>query len=170
MSQRFIYVPVGLSCILNISVSKFLIIFYSQNYVDSYLSSTCPANSQSGSNSQDGNGEYQQKERYASIKGYDYATDRCYCYTDGSGCDCDDQDENRAVRNIASYGPATICVDASLWQDYNGGIIESSSGCSQGKLLDLFNSVTNCFVHHIFCERIYGHESLCTSRWLRIYV
>ena len=36
------------------------------------------------------------------------------------------------MRNIASYGPATVCVDASLWQDYTGGILTSASGCSQG--------------------------------------
>jgi cathepsin F len=36
-----------------------------------------------------------------------------------------------AVRNLATYGPAVVCVDASTWQDYAGGIITSDSGCSQ---------------------------------------
>lgn len=54
-------------------------------------------------------------------QGYGYATDRCICYTDGSGCDCNDQDEKKAVLNIASYGPAAVCLEASLWQSYEGG-------------------------------------------------
>jgi hypothetical protein len=36
-----------------------------------------------------------------------------------------------AVRNIATYGPAVVCLDASLWQDYRGGIITSALGCGQ---------------------------------------
>lgn len=85
--------------------------------VESYLQSMCPADNDSSS-------------RYGSIKSYAYATDRCTCYTDGSGCDCDNQNEALAVRNLASYGPATICLDASVWQDYSGGILTSDSGCS----------------------------------------
>jgi len=69
-------------------------------------------------------------ERYGDIKSYAYATDKCTCYTDGSGCDCDQQDEALAIRNLASYGPATICLDASVWQDYSGGILSDESGCS----------------------------------------
>lgn len=38
------------------------------------------------------------------------------------------------MRNIATYGPAVVCVDASEWQDYDGGILTSSSGCSQDYL------------------------------------
>jgi len=72
--------------------------------------------------------------RYGAIKGYAYATDRCVCYTDGSGCDCDDQNEALAVMNIASYGPATVCLEASLWQDYTGGIITTDSGCTSAFL------------------------------------
>jgi hypothetical protein len=55
------------------------------------------------------------------VQGYGYATERCVCYTDGSGCDCDEQDEQKAVLNIASYGPAAVCLEASLWQSYEGG-------------------------------------------------
>lgn len=36
-----------------------------------------------------------------------------------------------AVRNVATYGPAAVCLDASLWQDYRGGIITSALGCGQ---------------------------------------
>jgi len=111
-----------------------------QDEVDYFMYSTCPNggggggdNSHSGSNDNNNNNgySYQSKgNRYGAIKGYAYATDRCLCYTDGSGCDCDEQNEALAVRNIASYGPATVCLDASIWQDYAGGIITSDSGCA----------------------------------------
>ena len=78
--------------------------------------------------------------RYGKIEGYGYATERCVCYTDGSGCDCDSQNEGMAVRNVATHGPAVVCVDAAEWQDYAGGIITSESGCSQ-KFLDVNHCV-----------------------------
>jgi Papain family cysteine protease len=77
--------------------------------------------------------------RYGKIKGYGYSTDKCVCYTDGSGCDCDQQNEGYAVRNLATYGPAVVCLDASTWQDYTSGIITSESGCSSG-----FMDVNHC--------------------------
>jgi hypothetical protein len=92
----------------------------------------CP---QSGSKDGESN-----KVRYGDFKAYGYATNRCVCYTDGSGCDCASQNEGLAVRNIATYGPAVVCVDASAWQDYNGGILTSESGCSQ-KFLDVNHCV-----------------------------
>lgn len=56
-------------------------------------------------------GDYSDQGRYGNIKGYGYATNRCLCYTDGSGCDCGDQDEDLAVRNLATYGtPKTLPV------------------------------------------------------------
>lgn len=70
-------------------------------------------------------------ERYAKPHGYGYATERCLCYTNGQGCDCNNQDEAQALANIASFGPATMCLDASVWMDYDGGIITAESGCSQ---------------------------------------
>jgi len=70
-------------------------------------------------------------ERYAKPNGYGYATERCLCYTSGDGCDCDEQDEALAIANLASFGPATMCLDASVWMDYDGGIITAESGCSQ---------------------------------------
>jgi hypothetical protein len=78
--------------------------------------------------------------RYGKIKGYGYATKRCVCYTDGSGCDCDSQNEGMAVRNVATYGPAVVCVDASAWKEYTGGVISSASGCSQ-KFMDVNHCV-----------------------------
>ena len=89
----------------------------------SFINENCPASQGSGDNNGGG-------DRYGKIEGYGYATERCVCYSDGSGCECDNQSESMAVRNVASYGPATVCLDASTWQDYEGGILTSSSGCS----------------------------------------
>jgi Papain family cysteine protease len=54
-------------------------------------------------------------------------------------CDCNQQSEGYAVRNLATYGPAVVCFDASTWQDYTEGIITSESGCSSG-----FMDVNHC--------------------------
>lgn len=94
----------------------------SESYVESYKEETCPAEETSGTT------------RYGAVSSYAYATDRCVCYTDGSGCDCDKQDEALAVMNLASYGPATVCLEAGTWQDYTGGIITAESGCSSAFL------------------------------------
>ncbi len=95
-----------------------------ENEVEYIKETTCPA--EGGSKDDSGSSS----TRYGAIKGYAYATDRCVCYTDGSGCDCDEQNEALAVMNVASYGPATVCLEASQWQDYTGGIITADSGCS----------------------------------------
>ena len=119
--------------------------YYDEQTIESYRTKVCPANddSKSGSDSNDESywggdgvqnenyGDYSDQGRFGNIKGYGYATDRCLCYTDGSGCDCDDQDEDTAVRNIATYGPAVVCLEASMWQDYSGGIMTSDIGCGQ---------------------------------------
>ena len=117
--------------------------YYDEQTVQSYRGEVCPAHddSRSGSGSNDNYwndgmenesyGDYSSQGRYGNIKGYGYATDRCLCYTDGSGCDCDDQDEDTAVRNIATYGPAVVCLEASTWQDYSGGIMTPDIGCGQ---------------------------------------
>eukprot|EP00536_Pseudo-nitzschia_multiseries_P008600 jgi/Psemu1/198479/e_gw1.220.24.1 len=84
--------------------------------------------------------DYSNQGRYGNIRGYGYATDRCLCYTDGSGCECEDQDEDTAVRNIATYGPAVVCLEASTWQDYSGGIMTSEIGCGN-EFLDMNHCV-----------------------------
>jgi len=141
--------------------------YYDENSVESYRAEMCPSgndNSQSGSNSNDNSywedgaenenyADYSDQGRYGNIRGYGYATDRCLCYTDGSGCDCEDQDEDTAVGNIATYGPAVVCLEASTWQDYSGGIITSDSGCGH-EFLDMnhcvqvvgyaFTTASNC--------------------------
>jgi hypothetical protein len=115
------------------------------NYLQSYRQDICPngggGNGHSGDNKNNGGGGGGTSfARYGGeIKGYGYATDKCVCYTDGSGCNCDSQNEGLAVRNLATYGPAIVCVDASLWQDYTGGIITSDSGCSSA-----FMDVNHC--------------------------
>eukprot|EP00980_Cylindrotheca_fusiformis_P008913 scaffold1900_cov123-Cylindrotheca_fusiformis.AAC.39 len=109
--------------------------YWTEDTISDQRSQVCPADS--GSNSHN-SGDQQQYDddssqaRYGNIEGYGYATDRCVCYSDGSGCDCDDQDEGTAVRNVASYGPAVVCLDASVWQDYSGGIITSDIECGSG--------------------------------------
>jgi Papain family cysteine protease len=110
------------------------------------MQSVCPGgkngggNSHSGDNKNNNNGGGSSSSRYGNIKGYGYATEKCVCYTDGSGCDCDSQNEGLAVRNVATYGPAVVCVDASTWQDYSGGVMTADSGCSS-KFLDVNHCV-----------------------------
>ena len=104
----------------------------SENEVEYIKETTCPAEG-SGSRDEYGGGS-STTTRYGAIRGYAYATDRCVCYTDGSGCDCDEQNEALAVMNVASYGPATVCLEASTWQDYTGGIITTDSGCTSAFL------------------------------------
>jgi len=104
--------------------------YLSSDDLEYYFQNTCPGGRGSGSNDGNGNGG----SRYGKINGYGYATERCICYTDGTGCDCDEQNELVALQNVATYGPATVCLEASLWQDYAGGIITSSLGCGSGFL------------------------------------
>lgn len=108
-------------------------LFHSADTVSEYTASVCPEGGSHDSSSSSSN------TRYGNIDGYGYSTDRCTCYTDGSGCNCDSQNEGLAVRNLATYGPAVVCLDASVWQDYTGGIITSASGCSQS-----FLAVNHC--------------------------
>ena len=146
---------------MTLSISILLVFYpYSADDVYGYLTAQCPtgnwlgegggSGSGSGSNDNDNGGydddgsnydySYLSAPRYGKVKDYGYSCDRCVCYTDGTGCDCDDQDEWRALMNVASYGPATVCLDASAWQDYGGGIMTSDSGCS-AQFLDMNHCV-----------------------------
>lgn len=62
------------------------------------------------------------------ISGYSYATKQCYGR-------CKNQNETYLQASVASYGAPSICVDASSWGDYTGGVMTSDS-CSKkyGKL------------------------------------
>lgn len=112
----------------------------SEYEASSYFGQICPAGSREDggggeSNSHSSDSQYgtgSSAPRYGNIKGYGYATDRCVCYSDDSGCDCANQNEKKAVLNIASYGPAAVCLEASTWADYSYGIITSASGCTSG--------------------------------------
>mmetsp|Transcript_25302 Transcript_25302/g.28874 ORF Transcript_25302/g.28874 Transcript_25302/m.28874 type:complete len:606 (-) Transcript_25302:93-1910(-) len=113
---------------------------YDTSSYQSYFSLMCPGGGGGGGSNSGSNDNYNDNSnyngnslpRYGKPKGYGYATDRCVCYTDGSGCDCDEQDEKLALQNLASYGPAVVCLEASMWQDYDGGIMTSEIGCSSG--------------------------------------
>lgn len=124
--------------------------------VKAYQQQTCPSgggkggNSKESQDSKDDNNNNNNNadaysssvnnyQRYGKISGYGYSTSKCVCYTDGSGCDCANQNEGMAVRNLATYGPAVVCLDASTWQDYTDGILSSDSGCSSG-----FMDVNHC--------------------------
>jgi len=41
------------------------------------------------------------------------------------------QDDDESAMQSFTYttGPPSICVDATIWQYYNGGVVTSSSGC-----------------------------------------
>ncbi len=56
------------------------------------------------------------------VANYTYATPGC---TDS----CTNQDELTLQANLYEVAPVSICVDASEWQSYTGGILDSSSGC-----------------------------------------
>jgi hypothetical protein len=120
------------------SSSRYSYYSWTKDSVEAFREQVCPAGDASKHGSDDywkdgGKNEnyadYSDKGRYGNIKGYGYATDRCICYSDGSGCTCNKQNEQLAVANIASYGPAVVCVDAALWQDYSGGILTAATGC-----------------------------------------
>jgi C1A family cysteine protease len=136
----------GLDCEFVRSHVNLLFFSFSDGTVKAYMQSICPSGKggggggHSGDNKNGGGGGGNGLSRYGYIKGYGYATEKCVCYTDGSGCDCDSQNEGLAVRNVATYGPAVVCVDASTWQDYNGGIMTADSGCSS-KFLDVNHCV-----------------------------
>jgi len=41
----------------------------------------------------------------------------------------EDDNENAMQAFVYSTGPPSICVDATIWQYYNGGVITTASGC-----------------------------------------
>jgi hypothetical protein len=103
--------------------------------VSAYEQAICPSGGRgSGSKKNNNNNNYSGAQRYGKIKGYGYSTERCICYTDGTGCNCEDQNERLAIMNVATYGPATVCLDAASWQDYAGGIMTAEIGCSSAFL------------------------------------
>ena len=64
------------------------------------------------------------------ISGFSYATPAC-----DSGS-CDNQDETTLAAHVASTGPPSVCVDASGFDDYTGGVMTSKSCSSAEAKLD----------------------------------
>ena len=55
------------------------------------------------------------------VVGYDYATPSCY-----SG-KCSSQNVTLLAQNIATQGPASICVNAAKWNSYVGGVMTEAA-------------------------------------------
>jgi len=68
----------------------------------------------------------------ASLKGFTYATPTC-------SDECKTQDEALLAANLYHNGPVSICVDASPWQLYLGGVLTSDSGCGSA-----YTSLDHC--------------------------
>jgi len=64
---------------------------------------------------EDGYCSFKSSEVVAHITNWQYATQN--------------NDENQMASELVSEGPLSICVDASSWQYYNGGIIMHGDGC-----------------------------------------
>lgn len=61
---------------------------------------------------------------YATVTGYDYATPPC------TG-KCNAQNITLFAQNVATQGPASVCVDASTWNLYTGnGAVVAASTCA----------------------------------------
>jgi len=58
---------------------------------------------------------------YAAVSGFSYATPAC---TSGA---CASQNMSLLAANVQTYGPASICVDASTWGDYTGGVLTQNA-------------------------------------------
>jgi len=63
---------------------------------------------------EDGNCNFQSSKVYASINGFKYATDP------------NNPNEATMMNNLAAWAPLSICVDASSWQNYVGGILKAT--------------------------------------------
>jgi len=59
---------------------------------------------------------------YAVLSGYTYATPPC-----SGASKCAKQDLATLAANVASYGPASVCVNAANWNDYTGGVMTTSA-------------------------------------------
>jgi cathepsin F len=63
------------------------------------------------------------------ISAYSYATEPCYAR-------CARQNEDTLASTVATIQPPSICVDASEWSDYTGGVLTTSSCSSKYLKLD----------------------------------
>jgi len=118
-----------------------------ESLVEDYLQDVCldSYGRENGKSHSSDSGE-DTRDRYGDIQGYGYTTYPCLCYTNGQGCGCDKQDEELAMENLATYGPATVCFTASDWYDYAGGIITTESiGCTSE-----FTTMNHWYVSYSF--------------------
>jgi len=85
---------------------------------------------------------------YATLSGYSYATPKC------SGT-CTNQNTTLLAQNVATYGPASVCVNAANWGDYTTGVL-TPTGCGGSASTDLDH-----------CVQLVGYNSGATSPyWL----
>ena len=70
---------------------------------------------------------------YAMIKSWSYATPAC------TGT-CNNQNTTQLAAAVATNGPSSICVDASSWNDYSGGVL-SQAGCGAYSSLSIDHCV-----------------------------
>lgn len=82
------------------------------------LDSTYPFSSGNGNN---GTCQVNNGSLVVSVSSFNFAVPEC---TSGS---CSNQDETALANALAQVGPMSICIDATPWQDYTGGVM--SSGC-----------------------------------------
>jgi len=69
---------------------------------------------------------------YAVLSGYQYGTAPCTGL-----CKGDKQNVTELAANVAVYGPPSVCVDASSWNDYTGGVLtQAACGGYAAKDLD----------------------------------
>lgn len=67
------------------------------------------------------------------VSDYAYVVPECY---DG---DCSDQvDEDTLAAALATYGPLSICIDATNWLDYKGGVL------GEDKCTAMFSDIDHC--------------------------
>lgn len=55
-----------------------------------------------------------------------YATEACFSNS------CGELDEETMAANVETYGPITVCVNASWWQFYTGGVMTADSCGNSG--------------------------------------
>jgi hypothetical protein len=70
---------------------------------------------------------------FAQVTGYSYGTEPCR----GS---CDSQDTQKLSESVASYGPASICVNAGQWSLYTGGVL-TQAACGGYAMSDIDHCV-----------------------------
>jgi C1A family cysteine protease len=78
------------------------------------------------------------------VTSYSYATTPC------SAGACRNQDEATLISNLKSTQPVSICVDASSWSSYTGGVFPTSSCSSAYSKLD-------------HCVQLVGYENYGSS-------